>query len=220
MIFPGKKVDIDPVFPLPAEIRDLVEKQDKAEATWQKRLEALKGGRADFNDFEKEQDLLMRDAARKGKPDPRDHEHIGNRRLQLDYIQTQEEEARFEVERLAAEITQALRKDLRHIYSIAAEQLEIADKKYLEGVRDLRDRHSQHLKEYDAVRVSVRSMLKHLREQDIQRQVGHMEGTVQFPVPDETAALGIRNLKLLAEPEAAESPAKVQNLSKAKLMIW
>lgn len=47
-----------------------------------------------------------------------------------------------------------------------------------------------------------------------------MEGTVQFPVPDETAALGIGNLRLLAEPETTDVPAKVQKLSRASLTVW
>lgn len=193
---PDKALNIAVEYKLPTEVEKLRKQQSKAVEAWGIAHTQLAIDRDKLQRAERDESIAMREAARSGKKDPRNAEHIQELKRTIEYSVILEEEASKKANVAAIEFREAIREHKNEMLALAADQYEEALKDFAQSNDELRTAYELAQAKYKRAAMDAKQIAAIVTgETDLVQLIGLTDGRLEMPNFERYGERGIARLR-------------------------
>lgn len=193
---PDKALNISVEYKLPSEVENLRKQQVKAVEAWGIAHTQLAIDRDKLQRAERDESIAMHEAARNGKKDPRNAEHIQELKRTIEYSVILEEEASKKANLAAIEFREAIREHKNEMLSLAADQYEEALNEFVQRNEELRTGYELAHAKYKRAAMDAKQIAAIVTgETDLVQLIGLTDGRLEMPKFERYGERGIARLR-------------------------
>ena len=179
---PEKALNIAVEYELPVEVEKFRKQQAKAVENWGIVHTQLAIDRDKIQRAERDESIAMREAARSGKKDPRNAEHIQELKRAVEYSVILEEEASKKANSAAVEFREAIRGHKNEMLTLAADQFEEALREFVQSNEEIRTAYELAQAKYRRAAMDAKQIASIITgETDLVQLIGLMDGRHEMP---------------------------------------